>query len=102
MNRMELPRRKLLLSALAAAAMYAMPTVPLAQPRVSLPSDSTNRRFSIFYKGDRIGAHTVSTTGNGEMRVTTDIKMVVKVLFLTVFSFSTARRNTGATECWFR
>jgi len=85
---MELPRRKLLLSALAAAAMYAMPTVPLAQPRVSLPSDSTNRRFSIFYKGDRIGAHTVSTTGNGEMRVTTDIKMVVKVLFLTVFSFS--------------
>ena len=88
MNRMELPRRKFLVSALAGAAMCAMSPASLAQTRVTLPSDSANRRFSVFYKGEKIGAHTVSTTGNGEVRVTTHIKMAVKVLFLTVFSFS--------------
>ncbi len=92
---MELPRRKFLISALAGAAMCAMSPVSLAQTRVSLPRDSANRRFSIFYKGDRIGAHTVSATANGEMRVTTHIKMVVKVLFLTVFSF-----NHHSEEYW--
>ncbi len=87
MNRMELPRRKFLVSALAGTALGALPRLTLAQTRATLPSDSANRRFSVFYKGEKIGAHTVSTRGNGEVRVTTHIKMAVKVLFLTVFSF---------------
>jgi hypothetical protein len=86
---MVLPRRKLLISALAGAAMCAVPRLPLAQTLVALPSNSANRRFSIFYKGNKIGAHTISNTAeNGETRVTTEINLLVKVLFFTAYSFS--------------
>lgn len=70
-----------------AAVVSALPT--LAAPAPVLPGDSANRRFSVFYKGDKIGAHTVVTTpGTGETRVTTEISLVVKAMFFTVFSFS--------------
>jgi hypothetical protein len=85
---MLLPRRKLLISALAGAAMCALPRLPLAETLVTLPSNSANRRFWIFYKGNKIGAHTVSNMANGETRVTTEVNMLVKALFLTLFSFS--------------
>lgn len=86
---MVLARRKLLISALAGAALGALPRTPLARTLVTLPSDSANRRFSIFYKGDRIGAHTVSNTpATGGTRVTTEIDMLVKAWVFTVFSFS--------------
>jgi hypothetical protein len=74
---MVLLRRRLLISALAGAAMDAAPRLPLAGTLVTLPNDSANRRFSIFYKGDRIGAHRVSNTpGSGETRVTTEIDLL--------------------------
>jgi len=82
------PRRKLLISALAGAAMCAVPRLPLAETLVTLSNNSANRRFSIFYKGSKIGAHAVSSTANGETRVTTEINLLVKALFFTVFSFS--------------
>lgn len=86
---MVMPRRKLLISALAGAALGVVPRLPLAATLVSLPSNSANRRFSIFYKGDKIGAHTISNTpATGETRVTTEINMLVKAWFFTVFSFS--------------
>jgi hypothetical protein len=86
---MVLSRRRLLISALAGAAMGAAPRLPLAATLVTLPSDSADRRFSIFYKGDRIGAHTVSNTPrSGVTRVTTEIDLLVKAMFFTVYAFS--------------
>jgi hypothetical protein len=73
---MLLPRRRLLISALVGAATCAVPRLPRAGTLVSLPSDSANRRFSIFYKDHKIGAHTVSNTANGETCVTTEINML--------------------------
>ncbi|MHB1206094.1 MAG: DUF6134 family protein [Rhodospirillaceae bacterium] len=53
-----------------------------------IPSIDTTRRFSVLYKGKKIGAHTIwhypATT---ETRVTTEIDLRVKALFFTVFSF---------------
>lgn len=48
-----------------------------------------NRRFIVLYKGHRIGAHTVLySTENGNMQVDTEIHLLVKVAFFTVFAFS--------------
>lgn len=56
---------------------------------MALPSDAADRRFSVLYKGDRIGAHTVShSAATGQIRITTEIDLLVKALFFTVFSFS--------------
>jgi hypothetical protein len=86
---MMLPRRKLLISALAGAALAAAPHLPHARTAVTLPNDAANRRFSIFYKSDRVGAHTVShSPATGETRVTTEINILVKAWFVTLFSFS--------------
>lgn len=60
-----------------------------ASPAVLMPGAASNRRFSVFYKGDKIGTHTVATMPEAAAtRVTTEIDLVVKALFFTVFSFS--------------
>lgn len=52
------------------------------------PSEAASRRFSVFYGGDKIGAHTISfSAATGQTRVTTEIDLVVKALFFTVFAF---------------
>jgi uncharacterized protein DUF6134 len=82
-------RRTLLISAVAAVADYALPRFACASAPVVLPSGAANRRFTVLYKGDRIGAHTVSYSATkGQMRVTTEIDLLVKALFFTVFAFS--------------
>jgi hypothetical protein len=82
-------RRTLLISAVAGAAGCALPRLARAAAPVILPSDAANRRFSVLYKGDRIGAHTVShSTVTGETRVSTEIDLLVEALFFTVFAFS--------------
>jgi hypothetical protein len=82
-------RRTLLISAIAGAAKYALPRLACASAPVVLPSGAANRRFSVLYKGDRIGAHTVSySAATGQTRVTTEIDLLVKALFFTVFAFS--------------
>ncbi len=79
----------LLMSAIAGAAGCAVPRAARAAAAMVIPGDDADRRFSVLYKGDRIGAHTVShSTATGETRVTTEIDLVVKALFFTVFSFS--------------
>lgn len=84
-----MPRRTLLISALAGAAGCALPRFARTAAAAALPSDAADRRFSVLYKGDRIGAHTVvHSAATGETRITTEIDLLVKALFFTVFSFS--------------
>lgn len=84
-----LSRRALLIAGTVGLASGALPWPGNAKAAFVLPSESANRKFSVFYKGDKIGAHTVVTTPEtGETRVNTDIDLVVKVLFFTIFSFS--------------
>jgi len=54
---------------------------------VTGPADPANRRFSLVYKGDTIGRHVVrSAPVIQDARVSTEIEVSVKRLFLTVFS----------------
>jgi len=93
---MALSRRKLLVSALAGSTVCALPRFARAAMGIVLPSEATNRRFSVLYKGDRIGAHTVSYSAEtGQTRVTTEIDLVVKALFFTVYAF-----NHRSEEIW--
>jgi hypothetical protein len=81
-------RRTLLVTALGGAAACVLPRIGSAAGVVVSP-DAANRRFSILYKGERVGAHIVSTSAaTGETRVTTEIDIVVRALFFTVFAFS--------------
>ena len=82
-------RRRLLISAIAGAAGCALPRFARAAAAAALSGDAADRRFSVLYKGDRIGAHTVSHSFvAGQMRIATEIDLKVKALFFTVFSFS--------------
>ena len=87
-------RRSLLFSAVAGTAEYALPRFARAAAAI-LPGDAANRRFSVLYKGDRIGAHTVSySVATGQTRITTEIDLLVKALFFTVFAFSHRSEET--------
>jgi hypothetical protein len=56
---------------------------------VVVPASSANRRFKVLYAGEKIGAHTIAySAATGETRITTEIDLVVKVLFFTMFSYS--------------
>ncbi|MGO8917793.1 MAG: DUF6134 family protein [Stellaceae bacterium] len=76
------------MAAVAGAAECALPRAARAAAAAVLPSDVANRRFSVLYKGDRIGAHAVShVAATGDILVTTEIDLLVTALFFTVFSF---------------
>jgi len=82
------PRRTLLISALAGATACALPHFACAATPALLPSDAANRRFSILYRGDRIGAHTVlHSAATGETQISTEIDLLVKALFFTAYEF---------------
>lgn len=86
--RASLSRRALLVSGVVGWASVVAPRRGAAQTRFVLPSDAADRRFSVFYKGDRIGSHTVSNVpDSGETRVNTEIALVVKALFVTMFAY---------------
>jgi Domain of unknown function (DUF6134) len=88
-TRASLARRALLISGVVGFASVVLPRASMAQTRFVLPSDSANRRFSVFYKGEKIGTHTVSNAAdNGETRVSTEIALIVKAMFFTMFSYS--------------
>ncbi len=91
-SRIERPwisRRALLISGVIGLTGGALPHRGMAKTAFVLPNEFANRRFSVFYKGDKIGAHTVLTTPEtGETRVTTEIVLVVKAFFFTMFAFS--------------
>lgn len=78
-----IPRRTVLTSALAGATAWCLPR---AAPAAVVPSDAANRRFSILRGADRIGTHVVAHSATtGEIRVSTAIDLVVKVLFFTAY-----------------
>jgi hypothetical protein len=80
----------------AGAVSCAFPRIAHAATAIVLPAAAGNRRFSVLYQGDRIGAHTVLySSATGETRVNTEIHLLVKVAFFTVFAF-----NHRSTETW--
>jgi hypothetical protein len=84
-----LPRRALLMSVIAAAVTSSVPARLLAAALITAPADAANRRFSLVYKGHTIGRHVVrSAPVIEDVRVSTEVDVTVKRLFLTVFSYS--------------
>lgn len=88
-------RRTLLVSVLAATAVCALPRFAWSTTAGILPGEAANQRFSVLYKGDKIGAHTISrSAATGQIRITTEIDLVVKALFFTVYAFSHRSEET--------
>lgn len=82
-------RRAFLAGACAGAVHCAIPRVAHAATAIVFPAASGDRRFSVLYKGSRIGTHTISyASATGETRVDTEISLLVKVAFFTVFAYS--------------
>jgi hypothetical protein len=82
-------RRAFLMAGLAGAATCAFPSIVRAATAIDWASAEGSRRFAVFYKGHKIGTHAVIYSSQlGEMRVDTEIHLVVKVAFFTVFAFS--------------
>jgi Domain of unknown function (DUF6134) len=89
------PRRALLIAGCAGALSYAFPRTANAATAIVMPVAAGNRRFSVLYKGERIGAHTVlSSSATGETRINTEIHLLVKIAFFTVFAFSHRSEET--------
>jgi hypothetical protein len=85
---MLLPRRRFLAAGLGAVGCGFV-GVAGAASKIAMPAGDADRRFTVFYDGDKIGAHTVLySAGTGETRIDTDIALVVKVAFFTAFKFT--------------
>ena len=94
-ERTSIRRRALLTGGLAGAVSYAFPPFAHAATAFVLPTATANRRFSVLYKGIRIGTHTVSySSATGETRVNTDIHLEVKLAFVTAYAFSHRSKET--------
>jgi hypothetical protein len=94
-ERSSVPRRALLVAGCAGAVGCAFPRLAHAATAIVLPAASGDRRFSVLYEGDKIGAHTVLYSGaTGETRVSTEIHLLVKVAFFTVFRFTHRSEET--------
>ena len=88
-SRAGIPRRTLLMSAVAGAVACALPRFARAASAKVVPTASTNRRFKVLYAGETIGAHTITfSAASGQTRISTEIDLAVKALFFTVFSYS--------------
>lgn len=62
---------------------------PRAATAIVLPAAAGDRRFTVLYKGSRIGTHTIAYSSvTGETRVNTEIHLLVKVAFFTMFAYS--------------
>jgi hydrogenase maturation factor len=80
---------------LAGAVSCALPPVAHAATAFVLPTATANRRFSVLYKGIRVGTHTISySSATGETRVNTDIHLEVKLAFVTAYAFSHRSEET--------
>jgi len=81
-------RRAFLASAASASAVCLFPRLARAVTAVVVPVAAGDRRFSVLYKGEKIGTHTVlSSSATGETRIETDIQLAVKVAFITLFAY---------------
>lgn len=98
-NRLTLPRRRFLAAGLVGAVGCAVPGLARAATKIVMPVAAGDRRFSVFYKGDKIGTHTILYSSEiGETRVVTDISLLVKVAFFTVFRFTHRSSETWRDE----
>ena len=94
-ERMSIRRRALLMGGLAGAVSCVFPPFAHAATAFALPTATANRRFSVLYKGIRIGTHTVSySSATGETWVNTDIHLEVKLAFVTAYAFSHRSEET--------
>ena len=94
-ERTSIRRRALLMGGLAGAVSCAFPPISHASIAFVLPTATANRRFSVLYKGIRIGTHTISySSATGETRVNTDIHLEVKLAFVTAYAFSHRSEET--------
>jgi hypothetical protein len=88
-------RRTLLVGGLAGAIGCVFPAAAHAATAIVLPTPAANRRFSVLYKGFRIGNHTISySSATGETRVSTEIHLEVKVAFVSAYAFSHRSEET--------
>ena len=94
-ERTSIRRRELLMGGFAGAVSCAFPLVSHAATALVLPTAAADRRFSVKYKGIRIGTHAVSySSATGETRVKTQINLEVKVAFITAYAFSHRSEET--------
>lgn len=94
-QRSSVPRRALLIAGFAGAVRCAFPGTAGAATAMVLPGAAGNRRFSVLRDGDRIGTHTiVYSPATGETRISTEIHLLVKVAFFTVYEFSHRSQET--------
>jgi hypothetical protein len=88
-------RRAVLVGGFAGAVVHAFSPVAHAATAFVSPTTAANRRFSVLYKGFRIGTHMVSySSATGEARVNTEINLEVKIAFLAAYSFSHRSEET--------
>lgn len=91
-----LARRTVLTAGWAAAVGCALPCVAQSTSPIAWPSTAGSRRFSVLNRGNRIGAHTILyLPATGEVQVNTEIELLGKFAFFTVFRFS-----HRSTEVW--
>ena len=84
-------RRGLLTYGVAALALGVV-----SRPAAGQGAGPGNRRFTVLYKGSKIGEHTIAnSSATGETRVNTEIRLAVKAAFITVFSY-----NHKSEEIW--
>jgi hypothetical protein len=94
-ERTSIRRRAFLMGGFAGAVSCALPPVAHAATAIVLPTAAANRRFSVLYKGFKIGTHTVAySAATGETRISTDINLEVKLAFLTAYAFSHRSEET--------
>ena len=83
-----IPRRAMLVSAFAGVAACSLPGFARAYAAIVLPAVASSRRFGVFYAGDRIGVHAITYfPATGDTKISTEIDLVVKALFFTVFAY---------------
>src|SRR5215467_12865916 len=94
-ERTSIRRRALVMGGLAGAVSCVFPPFAHAATALVLPTATADRRFSVLYKGIRIGTHTVSySSATGDTLVNTDIHLEVKLAFVTAYAFSHRSKET--------
>jgi hypothetical protein len=94
-ERTPIRRRTLLMGGFAGAINCAVPPLARAATAFVLPNPAANRRFSVRYKGIRIGTHTISySSATGETHVKTEINLEVKLAFISAYAFSHRSEET--------
>lgn len=95
-ERSSVSRRTILAAGIAGAFGCGLPRLGSADSASLVPAIAANRQFSVLYKGNRIGAHSILySVETGITRVTTEINLLVKLGIFTLFRFV-----HNSTETW--